>query len=149
VIVLVVIAFLALENIPGEKPKTVASKQVLLQENPNDPHQAFLGHYGYVLRLPLGYQSLSDFKDPEQKIEVVYLFPNGTDLNNLPNEGLYGPLGILRLEVSPRRIPGGNQGLELARNEVIKSLQQQKTVYSMRDTLVGGLQAIVINVGDP
>src|SRR5258708_16557321 len=42
-----------------------------------------------------------------RKMEVVYIFPKGTDPTNFGDEGLYAQLGILRLEVSSRRIPEG------------------------------------------
>src|SRR5579863_1076864 len=71
-VVSALLVFWALKSGPEHTVRKPGEKQVLIQENPNDPHQAYLGHYGYILRLPLGYSAISDFLDPQNTIEVVY-----------------------------------------------------------------------------
>ena len=150
VVVLIIFVIWIFESGPEDtQQQTLASKQPPVRENLNDPHQAFMGHYGYVIRLPLGYEALSNFKDPEKTIEQVYLFPKGTDLNNLPDERIYAALGILRLEVRPQRVPLGHAGLAVVRDELINSLQQSKLTYSLRETMVDGLQAVVVSIQGP
>ena len=135
----------------GPATRKPGSKQVLVQENPNDPHQAYLGHYGYIVRLPLGYSAISDFLDPQNTVEVVYFFPKGTDLTNLRDEGIYKPLGILRLEVQPRprSIPEGRIGITVLQRQAQAALQSRKIGFTIREIFVGGLPAIVIESKEP
>lgn len=143
--------FWAFRNKGEQTARSPGPKQVLVQENPNDPHQAYIGHYGYMMRLPLGYNASSDFLDPENTIEVVYLYPKGTDLTNLRDEGIYKPLGILRLEVQPRprAIPEGRMGIAVLQRQVQVALQSRKIGFTIHEIFVGGLPAIVVESKEP
>ena len=145
------LVFWALKSGSQNAARRPGSKQVLIQENPNDPHKAFVGHYGYILRLPLGYEAVSDFLDPRKRDEVAYLFPKGTDLTNLRDEGLYKPLGILRLEVRPRPrgIPEGRPGLLVLQRQIEMSMKSRKLAFTVKEQLVGGLPAFVAVTKDP
>src|SRR5690242_18484975 len=55
---------------------------------------AFVGHSGYVVRLPAGYKAVSSFRDRGQQDEVVHFCRQETDPSSLIDEGLFGPLGI-------------------------------------------------------
>lgn len=111
--------------------------------------KTFMGHYGYILQVPEGYNTLSDFLDSEKTREVVYLFPKGLDPSHLTNEGLYGQLGILRLEASPLRSPERRIGTDTVRTGVVGILQNRKAVYTMRDVQVGGLPGFLVNISQP
>lgn len=128
-----------------EKPRAAAPPS----GRENGPGENFLGHYGYMLRLPPGYVARSEFKDPQRTQELVYLFPENTDPSNLANEGLYSQLGILRLEVSPKRLPQGPAGLEALRAWVQASMRQRKAIYALKDASVGGMQGLLLNVNAP
>lgn len=112
-----------------------------------EARRPFIGHSGYVLELPPRYAAIADFKDPEKTLEVVYIFPKGTDPANFVNEGIYSQLGILRLEVSPRRIPEGRIGMEAIRDGVVRTLKKGKAPYTTRETRVGGLSALIVTIG--
>jgi len=103
------------------------------------------------MRLPLGYSAISDFLDPEQRIEVVYLFPKGTDLTNLRDVGIYKPLGILRLEVQPRprNIPEGRLGIAVLQRQAQLALQGRKIAFTIHEIFVGGLPAIIVESKEP
>lgn len=109
----------------------------------------YRGHYGYILKTPRGYEAQAGFRDPHKTEEIVYLFPKGTDPQHFIHEGLYGHLGILRLEVSPRRVPQGFIGVDALKAGVTFQLDRQKHQYRARDLIVHGMPAFVINVEKP
>lgn len=109
----------------------------------------FLGSYGYVVQPPPGYENFSEFRDSSRTQEVVYFFPSGTDPAQFGHEGLYGQLGIIRLEVSPRRIPDGRLGIEQIRSAMAARLNARKVPFTERELLVSQFPAILINIAEP
>ncbi|HVE11866.1 MAG TPA: hypothetical protein VNI01_00610, partial [Elusimicrobiota bacterium] len=109
----------------------------------------FRGHYGYILKLPQGYEADADFADAGKIQEVVHFFPKGTDRQHLINEGLYGALGILRLEVSPRRVPQGLIDSPTLATWVTTKLARDKAKFEKRDQSVHGMQGFVIAESEP
>lgn len=109
----------------------------------------FHGHYGYIFKLPPGYAAEGSFTDAGKTREAVHIFPRGTDRTHFIHEGLYGQLGILRLEVSPRRVPQGMIGLEALRAWVVRNLAAEKAVYTVRTTVVHEMPAFVSVVTEP
>jgi len=110
---------------------------------------AFHGHYGYILKLPAGYVANPGFQDAGKSVEVVHLFPKGTSPTHLSHEGLYGDLGILRLEVSPRRVPQGFIGIDLIKAWAAQKLVQEKATFTSRQLLVNGMPAFITMVEKP
>ncbi|MBI3548878.1 MAG: hypothetical protein HY078_07560 [Elusimicrobia bacterium] len=129
-------------NMSGQFDKKAVS-------GPAGPSRPFIGHSGYVLQLPPDYSAVSDFKDLSRKMEIVYLFPKGTDPQNFGDEGIYGQLGILRMEVSSRRIPEGMISMEAVRRGVSRTLQNRRATFTSREVQVGGMPAIIINITEP
>ena len=124
---------------------------------PADPYQdsgapddrVFRGHYGYLLKLPPGYEAIGSFSDSLKIQEVVHIFPKNTDFTHLINEGLYGSLGILRLEISPRRVPQGVVDIPVLAKWVAAKLAREKSKYQKRDQAVHGMEGFVITVSEP
>lgn len=105
VLIILILGLISLNrNTPEEDP--TAKKRASLGDS------AFVGDYGYVIKLPEGYQATAEKKGPGGKIEVVYFSKKGTSPTNFINEGLYGQLGIIRLEVRPHPLAGEFRGMD-------------------------------------
>lgn len=109
----------------------------------------FRGHFGYILRLPAGYAARGEFQDPRKTREVVYIYKKGTDSGHFIHEGLYGHLGIFRLEVMPRRVPQGFVGIDTLKSWVTRKLDQDKAIYTLRSLIVHGMPAFIVTATKP
>ncbi|MFA6092406.1 MAG: hypothetical protein WCU88_07535 [Elusimicrobiota bacterium] len=109
----------------------------------------FTGHYGYMVKLPANYQAISDFQDPQKTLEVAYLYPTGTDPTNFIHEGLYGQLGILRIEAVPRRTRGGVIGIDEIKTIAKARLGAERSVYKERSAVYNGFPAYIIQSSQP
>lgn len=110
---------------------------------------AFIGHYGYLVRLPTGYEALPTFKDSQKSVEVVHIFPKGTDPTNFVNEGLYGQLGIVKMEVRPDVLAGQMNGLETLTRWRETALQNGNEKYSAKPIKVPPLSGTQFFVQSP
>lgn len=143
-ILLAMALFLSREpSTPKDKAATEASAAAALEPS------VFRGHYGYMLRLPAGYSATGGFSDNEKKVERVYIYPTGTDSSHFIHEGLYGHLGILKLETAPRRVPQGHIGIDTLKSWVTHKLDSEKAEYTKRDIIVHGMQGFVIAAEKP
>ncbi|MBI5200706.1 MAG: hypothetical protein HY925_03885 [Elusimicrobia bacterium] len=133
----------------GGEPEAAALSATTASLPPGAPKGPFMGHYGWMLQLPPGYATQSGFKDLGNRTEVVFLFPEKTDPTNLGNEGLYGQLGILRMEVSPLRIAQGTIGIDSLRAGITQTLNNRGDTYELADTTVGGLPGFVVKITSP
>lgn len=109
----------------------------------------FHGSYDFILKLPAGYAASDSFSDAERTMEVVYVYPQGTDPQHFIDDGLYDHLGILRLEVLPRRVPQGFIGMDTLKQWVTKQLDADKSLYEPKTTVVNGMPAFIVKVSRP
>lgn len=109
----------------------------------------FVGPSMWVVRLPQGYVGLTSFKDPRRTHEVVHFCPKGTDPTNLLNEGLYGQLGVVRLEVFPSPFPDNPTGVSTMALRVQNRLTAQGEKFAIKNIQVGSLPGIQVNVLAP
>lgn len=109
----------------------------------------FRGHYGYILNLPPGYEAHRAFSDAQKTVEVVHLCPKGTSPTNFLHEGLYGQLGIFRLETSPRRVPQGIIDINAVKTWATEKVTREKATYTSRAMVVSGMPAFIVNVEKP
>lgn len=146
--VLLVLAILLSVRKPGDAPAPAKDPRAGETE---DAHasQVFRGHYGYIMKLPPGYEAFGAFRDPNKTEEVVYVFPKGTDPIHFIHEGLYGSLGILRLEVTRRRVPQGQVAIDQLKLWITGKLDQEKSTYSVRDLQVNGMEGFLVNAEKP
>jgi hypothetical protein len=140
---------LAMAAMLSREPETPAPEEAAPAEAVSSEPSTFHGHYGYMLRLPAGYKASGEFVDAEKRVERVYIYPAGTDSTHFLHEGLYGHLGILRLEVAPRRVPQGFIGIDTLRSFWKRSLTSQKAIFQMRDMIVHGMPGFVITEEKP
>ncbi len=118
---------------------------------PRPPQEAalFHGSSGFIIKLPSGYEAKGSFTDVDKTMEVVYIYPTGTDPQHFINEGLYDHMGILRLEVLPRRVPQGFIGIDTLKEWVTRQLEADKASYEPKTTVVGGMPAFIVTASKP
>ncbi|MDX6768270.1 MAG: hypothetical protein SF051_01950 [Elusimicrobiota bacterium] len=109
----------------------------------------FVGPSNWVVRLPQGYAGTTRFKDPGKKHEIVHFAPKGTDPTNFLNEGLYGQLGIVRLEVFPSPFPDNPTGVSTMALRVQQRLTDQGEKFAIKNISVASLPGIQVNVLAP
>lgn len=109
----------------------------------------FVGPSQWVVRLPQGYAGVTGFKDPGRKHEVVHFCPKGTDPTNLLNEGLYGQLGVVRLEVFPSPFPDNPTGVSTMALRVQQRLTAQGDKFAIKNLQVGTLPGVQFNILAP
>lgn len=110
---------------------------------------AFLGKSGYVLKLPKDYAAIAHTRDNDPDDEIVHFCRAGTDPSNFLNEGLYGQLGIVRLEVMKSRYAGQINGLEALSREIAARAQSRGEKYSLKNIQVSALRGIQVNYEAP
>lgn len=109
----------------------------------------FHGRYGFIVKLPPGYEARSSFTDAEKTLEVVYIYRQGTDAQHFIHDGLYEHLGILRLEVLPRRVPQGFVGMDALKDYILRQLAADKAQFEQRSTMVNGMPAFIVKILKP
>ena len=149
--VLLVLAVLLSMPKPGEKPPESSSGSAAAPggEEASADERVYRGHYGYIFKLPLGYEASGGFRDPYKTEEVVHIYPKGTDPTHFIHEGLYGSLGILKLEITRRRVPQGFIGIETLRDAISRRMEAGQVQASFRDVQVHGMPAFVVNAEKP
>lgn len=109
----------------------------------------FVGPSNWVVRLPQNYAGKIGFKDEAKKHEVVHFCPAGTDPTNFLNEGLYGQLGVVRLEVFPSPFPDNPTGVSTMALRVQNRLTASGEKFAIKNIQVGALPGIQVNVLAP
>ena len=110
---------------------------------------AFLGRYGYVVSLPPGYGYASEFTDPQKTVERVYFAKTGTQLAEFIDTGLYGQLGIVRLDAQPNPWAGELNGLDELTAVVQARLRGQENQFTLKNIQVGTLRGIQVDFQAP
>ncbi len=123
---------------PQEKEDGIAQAQ-----------SAFLGHYGYVVHLPPGYGYAQEFTDPQKTVERVYFAKAGTSRIDFIDTGLYGQLGIVRLDAQPNPWAGRVDGPRQLEALVLSRLHAQENQFSLKKLQVGTLRGIQVDFQAP
>lgn len=110
---------------------------------------AFVGQHGFVVRLPKDYTAVQTFKDPKKTVEIVHFCKAGTDPTSLLDEGLYGQLGIVRLEASPSELAGRMDGLEALTRFVTWRGQKNGEKFAVKNLQVSTLRGIQVTYESP
>lgn len=109
----------------------------------------FVGADGWVIRLPKDYAGFSQFKDSSKTDEIVHFAKRGTDPTNFLDEGLYGEMGIVRLEVAPSQFPANLTGAASLANAVKRKTESHGEKYVMKNIQIGTLPGVQVNVQAP
>lgn len=134
----------------------VAGGALLLQKPPSAPLSGpaadapvpgadgvFVGHHHYVVALPKDYVAIQSFKDSGKNAEVVHFCKLGTDPTNFLNDGLYGQLGIVRLEVQPTALEGPDGITRISQMVTAKASQRQEKL-AITNLQAGSLRGIQV-----
>lgn len=110
---------------------------------------AYVGKGGYVVGLPGGYEAVSSFEDAQKTKELVYFCKKGTDPTNFLHEGLFGQMGIVRLQTQPNPFSGSLTGLD----QLVRSLNAQHAAagekFSLKNIQVSSLRGVQVTVELP
>ncbi len=113
------------------------------------PASAFVGRSGWVVKLPDGYTAIQSFKDEEKKIEVVHFSKAGLDPTSLLDEGLYGPLGIVRVEVQPNPFASSPTALEPIAALATGRAKERGEQYTLKNLQISSLSGIQLTFDAP
>ncbi|MFI5348992.1 MAG: hypothetical protein ACHQ2Z_05585 [Elusimicrobiota bacterium] len=109
----------------------------------------FVGAHGWVVRLPKDYVGVSEFKDSSKTDEIVHFAKRGTDATNFLDEGLYGQMGIVRLEVAPSQFPPNMTGAASLAAAVQRKTSSHGEKFVMKTVQIGTLPGVQVNVQSP
>ncbi len=101
------------------------------------------------MRLPKDYAGFSEFKDSSKTDEIVHFAKRGTDPTNFLDEGLYGEMGIVRLEVTPSPFPANMTGASSLANAVRGKTAAHGEKFVMKNIQIGTLPGVQVNVQSP
>ncbi len=109
----------------------------------------FVGADGWVLRLPKDYAGFAGFRGSNKAGQIVHFAKRGTDPTNFLDEGLYGPMGIVRLEVAPSPFPANTTGAANLANAVRNKTAAHGEKYEMKTIRIGTLPGVQITIQAP
>lgn len=130
----------------GQKPTKSQSEGNT--ENPSG-ESGFIGHAGWVVRLPKDYIGVSDYADAGKQHQVVYFCKKGTDPTNFLNEGLFGQLGIVKVEVLPTQFPNNPTGVANLSRMAAGKYKNAGEKFTMKNMQVATLPGISVTVLSP
>ena len=143
VAIILLIGFYAL----SQKPK-LSSTAEGNTENPSG-ESAFIGHAGWIVRLPKDYVGISDFTDSSKQHQIVYFCKKGTDPTNFANEGLFGQLGIVKLEVLPTQFPNNPTGIASLSRMAAGKYKGAGEKFAMKNMQIASLPGVAVTVLSP
>lgn len=109
----------------------------------------YVGAAGWVVRLPKDYAGFSSFKDSSKTDEVVHFAKRGTDPTNFLDKGLFGEMGIVRLEVAPSQFPPNMTGASDLAEAVRRKTEAHGEKYIMKTIQIGTLPGVQVNIQAP
>jgi len=109
----------------------------------------FIGHHGYVVKLPQGYQAVQSFRDARKTVEIVHFCKRDTDPTNFLNEGLFGQLGIVRLAVAPSPVADDLHGLENLQNLVTGRAAARGEKFTVKNLQISSLRGVQLTYDVP
>lgn len=130
----------------SQKPKLSRSEGNT--ENPSG-ESGFIGHAGWIVRLPKDYVGVSDFRDAGKQHQIVYFCKKGTDPTNFLNEGLFGQLGIVKLEVLPTQFPNNPTGIANLSRMAAGKYKNAGEKFTMKNMQVATLPGVSVTVLSP
>jgi hypothetical protein len=109
----------------------------------------FIGHAGWVVRMPKDYVGVSNFADSSKQHQIVFFCKKGTDPTNFLNEGLFGQLGIVKLEVLPTQFPNNPTGVANLSRMATGKYKNAGEKFAMKNMPVATLPGISVTVLSP
>lgn len=134
-----VAALVSLNQKPAEQTPAPAPPPIVSPEE-----SGYVGHYGYVVRLPKDYVAQQSFKDDQKTVELVYFCKAGTNPTQFLNEGLYGQLGIVRLQANPSEFPNDLDGLAALTRTVSSRAASRGEKFSIKNIQISSMRGIEV-----
>jgi hypothetical protein len=144
--VAIVAALAALLTLQREPPRPPPASATVVSAT---GESAFVGDTGYVIRLPKNYEAVAAFKDEKKTMEIVHFCRTGTDPTNFVHEGLFGQLGIVRLDVQPNPWAGDIMGPERLSRAVSAERTARGDKFSIKNTQVSSLRGVQVQTELP
>lgn len=116
---------------------------------PQAEEGAFLGDAGYVLKLPPGYMAARNWGDAKRTIEIVHFARAGTDPSSFLDEGLYGGLGIVRLEARSSDVGTTLDGIERLAAGLSARAEERREKYALTHLRLPTLRGFQVVYGVP
>ena len=142
-----IVAVLLVAGLLSLSPKPKLTPHEGNTKNPSG-ESGFVGRAGWVVRLPKEYVGVSDFSDSSKTHQIIYFCKKGTDPTNFLNEGLFGQLGIIKLEVLPTQFPNNPTGLanlsRLAAGKY-KKAGEKFTINNMQVATLPGISVAILS----
>ncbi|MFA6315824.1 MAG: hypothetical protein WC943_00235 [Elusimicrobiota bacterium] len=110
---------------------------------------AYMGASGYVIRLPEGYAAYPGFKDQARTVEWVHFAKLGMDPSHFVDEGLFGQLGIVRLEVRPNPFLDNPHPTDSLNRFVDSMMQSRGETFNKKALQVTSLKGVQVTVESP
>lgn len=142
VVALAVAAVTALMSGPAARPGSRGAEGAAGES-------AYVGAHGWVLRLPKDYAAYTEFKGPGKSVEIVHFAKRGTDPTSFLDEGLYGPMGIVRLTVAPSEFPANPTGAASLSAAVARKTGSHGEKFEIKDLQIANLSGVQVNVQSP
>jgi len=144
--VAIVAALVVLLTRQSETPRPPSTSTTVISAT---GESAFVGNTGYVIRLPKGYEAAAAFKDEKKTIEIVHFCRAGTDPTNFVHEGLFGQLGIVRLDVQPNPWAGDIMGSERLSRIINAESIARGAKFSVKNIQVSSLRGVQVQTELP
>jgi hypothetical protein len=129
--------------------KTTTPAPVAATPAASSGESGFVGAHGWVVRLPKDYVGVSQFKDSSKTDEIVHFCKRGTDPTDFLDEGLFGQLGIVRLEVAPSEFPPNMTGAVNLSNAVARKTTAHGEKFILKNIQIGTLPGVQVNIQSP
>lgn len=146
IVLAVIIALRGSEAEPQERASGPASA-------PSEPGaSAYVGKSGWVVRLPAGYTTTQSFRGAARDargIEVVHLHKASLDKASLLDEGLFGPLGIVRMEAQPNPFAGTLSPIDSVTAVATGKARERGEKFSIKPLQVSSLKAVQLTFEAP
>lgn len=146
---IVAAAALAIFQKPAGAPGDAAGSSSAASAAQASGESGFVGHSGYVIKLPPGYAAVQRFKDERKTIEVVHFCKADTDPTNFLDEGLFGQLGIVKLRVEPSPIPDDLHGLENLTNLVQQRAAAHGEKFALKNLQISTMRGVQLTYEAP
>jgi hypothetical protein len=132
--------------------RRVAPAPADVSDAADSAESGYVGPQGWVVRLPKGYVGVSKSdapSDSEQTDDVIYFCPRGTDPTNFIDKGLYGQLGIVRMEIVTSQFPPNLTGASALADAVARKTKRRGETFVMKNIQIGTLPGVQVNIQSP
>ncbi len=123
------------------------TKRPSQNQKKNIVQTSFVSSLGYVIHIPEGYTAIKTAQSKDS--ETVYFCKAGTDPSTFLDQGLFGGLGIVKLEVVPRTFSQGPQGFKKLERLVSSRAKLDGSPFLIANTQISDMNGLEITFDAP